>query len=56
MIRQLNELSELLAPYRANRAVEAFLTVLNDTLRQRLWLYTWLTPDPDTPTSAAGSH
>ena len=56
VIRQLNELSELLAPYRANRAVEAFLTVLNDTLRQRLWLYTWLTPDPDTPTSAAGSH
>jgi len=56
VIRQLKELSQLLAPYQANRLVEAFLTVLNDTLHQRLWLYTWLTPDPDTPVSAAGSH
>jgi tetratricopeptide (TPR) repeat protein len=55
VIRQLNELSQMLAPYRANRTVEAFLTVLSDTLRQRLWLYTWLTPDPDDP-SAVSSH
>jgi tetratricopeptide (TPR) repeat protein len=56
VIRQLNELSQLLDPYRTNRAVEAFLTVLNDTLRQRLWLYTWLTSDPHAPVSSAGSH
>lgn len=54
VIRQLNELSQLLASYGANRAVAAFLAALNDTLRQRLWLYTWLTADSDTAVSTEG--
>ena len=56
VIRQLNELSQLLAPYQDNRLVKAFLKVLSDTLRQRLWLYTWLTPGSDTPVSPASPH
>ncbi|HUY47423.1 MAG TPA: hypothetical protein VMV92_17115 [Streptosporangiaceae bacterium] len=45
VLGQLHELAQLLEPYQANRAVAAFLSVLNDTLRQRLWLYSWLVPD-----------
>lgn len=54
VIRQLHELAQLLEPYQANRAVAAFLTVLNDTLRQRLWLYSWLVPDSQTVGPPAG--
>jgi tetratricopeptide (TPR) repeat protein len=56
VIRQLHELAQMLEPYQANRAVGAFLAVLNDALRQRLWLYSWLAPDSQVGGPPAGPH
>lgn len=45
VIQQLLNLSDSLQPHRANKTVEEFLTRLDDTLRDRLWLYRRPTDD-----------
>ena len=45
VIEQLLELQQLLQPHRANTVVGGFLTSLEEALRERLWLYQWLTKD-----------
>ncbi len=42
VIEQLRELAQLLAPYQANLTVAEFVGHLHETLRERLWLYSWL--------------
>lgn len=51
VVQQLLELKQLLGPYRGSDAVTAFLLGLDETLRERLWLYQWLAKD-----SQAGRH
>ncbi len=45
VIEQLLELQQLLQPHRANTVVGEFSTCLEEALRERLWLYQWLTKD-----------
>ena len=46
VISQLLDLKQLLEPYRASsKAVAALLPSLEEALRERLWLYQWLTKD-----------
>lgn len=46
VIQQLLDLRQLLEPHRAtNKTVAAFLPCLEEALRERLWLYQWLTKD-----------
>ncbi|SBW23038.1 hypothetical protein FDG2_3471 [Candidatus Protofrankia californiensis] len=46
VIQQLLDLKQLLEPHRAtNKTVAAFLPCLEEALRERLWLYQWLTKD-----------
>jgi tetratricopeptide (TPR) repeat protein len=43
VIQQLLDLKELLEPHRGNRVVADFLACLDEALRERVWLYQWLT-------------
>jgi tetratricopeptide (TPR) repeat protein len=45
VIQQLRDIQLLLEPYSATAAVREFLECLAEALRQRLWLYQWLTKD-----------
>jgi tetratricopeptide (TPR) repeat protein len=45
VIGQLLELQELLQPHRSSTVVGDFLACLEETVRERLWLYQWLTKD-----------
>jgi tetratricopeptide (TPR) repeat protein len=45
VIQQLLDLKQLLQPHRTNRVVADFLGCLDEALRERLWLYQWLTND-----------
>jgi tetratricopeptide (TPR) repeat protein len=45
VIQQLLDLKQLLEPHRANRVVADFLLCLDEALRERVWLYQWLTKD-----------
>jgi hypothetical protein len=45
VIQQLLDLKQLLEPHRANRVVADFLACLDEALRERVWLYHWLTRD-----------
>jgi hypothetical protein len=45
VIQQLLDLKQLLEPYRRNRVVADFLSCLDEALRERVWLYQWLTRD-----------
>lgn len=45
VIEQLLDLKQLLGPCRANKVVADFLVCLDDALRQRMWLYQWLSRD-----------
>lgn len=45
VLRQLSDLTRLLEPYRGSATVVDFLPTLAETLRERLWLYRWLTQD-----------
>jgi len=45
VIHQLLDLKQLLEPHRANRVVADFLVCLDEALRERMWLYQWLTKD-----------
>jgi len=45
VIGQLLDLQQLLQPHRSSTVVADFLTCLAETLRERLWLYHWLTKD-----------
>ena len=53
VLQQLHELAGLLGPFQANRHVAIFVAGLNDALRQRLSLYTWLTADMQLPGTPA---
>jgi tetratricopeptide (TPR) repeat protein len=45
VIRQLRDIQLLLEPYKSTAAVGEFLECLTEALRQRTWLYQWLTKD-----------
>jgi hypothetical protein len=45
IIQQLREIQLLLEPYKCTAVVREFLECLAEALRQRLWLYQWLTKD-----------
>lgn len=45
VIGQLLDLQQLLQPHRGSTVVADVLTCLAETLRERLWLYHWLTKD-----------
>ncbi|MGH8604435.1 MAG: hypothetical protein ACREXR_17140, partial [Gammaproteobacteria bacterium] len=45
VIQQLRDIQLLLEPYSANMVVRDFLECLAEALRQRIWLYQWLTKD-----------
>jgi tetratricopeptide (TPR) repeat protein len=45
VIQQLLDLKELLEPHQSNRVVAGFLACLDEALRERVWLYQWLTRD-----------
>jgi tetratricopeptide (TPR) repeat protein len=45
VIQQLRDIQLLLEPYRGTAVVGEFLECLAEGLRQRLWLYQWLTKD-----------
>ena len=45
VIQQLRAIQLLLEPYSATAAVREFLRCLAELLRQRIWLYQWLTKD-----------
>lgn len=45
VIQQLLDLKELLEPHHGNRVVADFLVCLDEALRERVWLYQWLTRD-----------
>ncbi len=45
VIGQLLDLQQLLQPHRGSTVVADFLTCLAETLKERLWLYHWLTKD-----------
>lgn len=45
VIEQLLEIRQALRSYNSNVAVGEFLICLDDALRERLWLYQWLTKD-----------
>lgn len=45
VIQQLRDIQQLLEPYNAAAVVREFLECLAEALRQRLWLYQWLTKD-----------
>ncbi|HUR02169.1 MAG TPA: hypothetical protein VM347_06505 [Nonomuraea sp.] len=45
VIQQLRDLRALLIPHAATPAVREFLDCLAEALRQRMWLYQWLTTD-----------
>ena len=53
VLQQLHELAGLLDPFQANRHVASFVAGLNDALRQRLSLYTWLAVDTQQPGTSA---
>ncbi len=52
VVQQLEELDQLLAPYRRNPDVATFLDHLREELRERRWLTQWLPPAEPDPTSA----
>jgi hypothetical protein len=45
VISQLFDLQQLLQPHRGSTVVADFLACLAETLKERLWLYHWLTKD-----------
>jgi tetratricopeptide (TPR) repeat protein len=45
VIQQLRDIQLLLEPYKSTAVVGEFLECLAEALRQRLWLYQWLTKD-----------
>lgn len=45
VIKQLVDLKKLLSAHRHDRSVAEFLTHLDEALRERMWLYEWLTRD-----------
>jgi hypothetical protein len=45
VVQQLLDLSRLLEPHRGTRVVVEFLNCLDEALRERMWLYPWLTQD-----------
>jgi hypothetical protein len=45
VIHQLVKLNQLLEHHRANMVVADFLACLQQTLRERAWLYQWFTKD-----------
>jgi tetratricopeptide (TPR) repeat protein len=45
VISQLLELRQALRPHRSNTVVGDFLACLEETVRERLWLYQWLAKD-----------
>jgi len=45
VIQQLRDLKQLLEPHRANKVVADFLVCLGEALRERTWLYQWLSKD-----------
>ena len=45
IIQQLRDIQLLLEPYKCTAVVREFLECLAEALRQRLWLYQWLTKD-----------
>jgi tetratricopeptide (TPR) repeat protein len=45
VIQQLLDLQQLLQPHRGTKVVNDFLLCLEEALRERLWLYQWLTKD-----------
>jgi tetratricopeptide (TPR) repeat protein len=45
VIQQLLDLRRLLEPHRGTRVVTEFLSCLDEALREREWLYQWLTQD-----------
>ena len=47
VIGQLLELQQALQPHRSSTVVRNFLACLLETVRERLWLYQWLTKDGD---------
>jgi tetratricopeptide (TPR) repeat protein len=49
VIGQLLALRQALQPHRSNTVVGDFLACLEETVRERLWLYQWLTNDAGSP-------
>ena len=45
VIQQLLDLKRLLEPHRGTQVVAEFLNCLDEALRERVWLYQWLTQD-----------
>jgi ATP/maltotriose-dependent transcriptional regulator MalT len=45
VLQQLSDLKELFAPHQTNKTVADFLACLDQVLRERLWLYQWLSKD-----------
>ena len=45
VLQQLRDLKELLAPHQTNKTVADLLTCLDQVLRERSWLYQWLSKD-----------
>jgi transcriptional regulator with XRE-family HTH domain len=56
VIGQLLELRDLLQRYRSNPVVADFLNRLEATLRERLWLYQWLTREQRGQQLSSGEH
>ena len=51
VIGQLVELRQALQPHRNSTVVDDFLACLEETVRERLWLYQWLTKEAGSPHS-----
>jgi tetratricopeptide (TPR) repeat protein len=53
VLQQLRDLGQVLEQYRAERSIAEFLTVLDETLRGGLWLYSWLSAEGQKGEAAA---
>ncbi|MGH3909038.1 MAG: hypothetical protein ACRDTE_33390 [Pseudonocardiaceae bacterium] len=54
VVQQLRDLRQLLQPHRVNKVVADFLDCLDETLRERMWLYQWLNKDGDSQPTGRG--
>jgi hypothetical protein len=56
VIQQLVDLKQLLEPHRANRVVADYLACFDEALRERVWLYHWLTRDGQGQAAGRGAR
>ncbi|MCA1710000.1 MAG: hypothetical protein LC808_44630 [Actinobacteria bacterium] len=54
VIQELRNLRRLLQPHRADKVVAGFLDYLDEVLRERMWLYQWLSKDGESQPAGRG--